>query len=79
MIRTELCDLIGIRYPIIQAGMGPYSTNRLAAAAANAGALGIISTSALVLGGAGTTFNRSGYRWGERDDIRGVKESPLSG
>ncbi|KPJ52415.1 MAG: hypothetical protein AMJ37_02940 [Dehalococcoidia bacterium DG_18] len=50
MIGTELCDLIGIRYPIIQAGMGPYSTNRLAAAAANAGALGIISTSALVLG-----------------------------
>jgi len=50
MIRTELCDLIGIRHPIIQAGMGPYSTNRLAAAAANAGALGIISTSALVLG-----------------------------
>ena len=50
MIRTEPCDLIGIRHPIIHAGMGPYSTNRLAAAAANAGALGIISTSALVLG-----------------------------
>ena len=45
MLHTELCDMLGIRYPIIQAGMGPYSTNRLAVAAADAGVLGIISTS----------------------------------
>lgn len=44
MIRTELCDLMGLKYPVIQAGMGPYSTNRLAAAAANAGALEIIKS-----------------------------------
>ncbi|UCG84345.1 MAG: nitronate monooxygenase, partial [Dehalococcoidia bacterium] len=50
MIKTELCDLIGVRHPIVQAGMGPYSTNRLAVAAANAGALGIISTSGLIMG-----------------------------
>jgi len=45
MIKTELCEMVGIKHPIIQGGMGPYSTNRLAAASANAGALGIISTS----------------------------------
>ena len=45
MIKAELCDLAEITYPIIQAGMGPYCTNNLAIAAANAGALGIISTS----------------------------------
>jgi len=50
MLRTALCDLIGTRHPIIQAGMGPYSTNRLATAVANAGGLGIISTSGLILG-----------------------------
>ena len=50
MIRTLLCDLVGIKHPIIQAGMGPYSTNRLAVAVANAGALGIISSSGLVMG-----------------------------
>ena len=44
-IRTELCDMLGIKYPIIQAGMGPFSTNRLAGVSANAGALGIVSTS----------------------------------
>jgi len=50
MLRTELCDMLGIKHPIIQAGMGPYSTNSLAAAAANAGALGLISTSGLGMG-----------------------------
>ena len=44
-LHTELCDMLGTKYPIIQAGMGPFSTNRLAAVAANAGVLGIISTS----------------------------------
>lgn len=36
MIKTELCELLGIKYPIIQAGMGPFGTNRLCIAAANA-------------------------------------------
>ncbi len=43
MVRTELCERLGIKYPIIQGGMGPYSTNRLCIAVTNAGALGIIS------------------------------------
>lgn len=50
MIKTKLCDLLGIKYPLIQAGMGPYSTNNLAIAAANAGILGIISTSGAQMG-----------------------------
>ncbi len=45
VLHTELCNMLDIKYPIIQAGMGPFSTNRLAAVAANAGVLGIISTS----------------------------------
>ncbi len=48
MIRTGLCDLVGIRHPIIQAGMGPWKTEKLAIAAANAGILGIISTSGIL-------------------------------
>ncbi len=43
MLKTWLTDITGIQYPIIQGGMGPYSTNRLCAAVANAGGLGIIS------------------------------------
>ncbi|MFW9806701.1 MAG: NAD(P)H-dependent flavin oxidoreductase [Candidatus Thorarchaeota archaeon] len=43
LIHTELCDIIGIKHPIIQGGMGPYKTESLSIAVANAGALGIIS------------------------------------
>ncbi|NPV58046.1 MAG: nitronate monooxygenase [Actinobacteria bacterium] len=44
MISTALTEMLGIRYPVIQAGMGPWNTDKLCIAAANAGALGIIST-----------------------------------
>ncbi|MGY5875194.1 MAG: nitronate monooxygenase [Candidatus Thorarchaeota archaeon] len=43
LIHTELCDLLGIKHPILQGGMGPYKTEELALAVANTGALGIIS------------------------------------
>ncbi|NVM28499.1 MAG: nitronate monooxygenase [Candidatus Helarchaeota archaeon] len=45
MIHTELCDMLNIKHPIIQAGMGPFSTKLLAIAASNAGILGLISHS----------------------------------
>jgi enoyl-[acyl-carrier protein] reductase II len=45
MLKTELCDILGIEHPIIQAGMGPFGTNKLCIAAANAGVLGLISSS----------------------------------
>jgi NAD(P)H-dependent flavin oxidoreductase YrpB (nitropropane dioxygenase family) len=47
MLRTELCDILGIKYPIIQAGMGPFSNNKLCIATANAGVLGLLSTSGI--------------------------------
>ncbi len=47
MIKSRLCDMVGIKYPIIQAGMGPFSNNNLCVAAANAGVLGLLSTSGL--------------------------------
>ena len=50
MIRTILQEKIGIKYPIIQAGMGPYSTFHLCAAAAKAGGLGNISTIGMGVG-----------------------------
>lgn len=53
MITTKLCELLGIKYPIIQAGMGPWKTEKLAIAAANAGILGIISTSGVIIEAAG--------------------------
>ncbi|MDY6964547.1 MAG: nitronate monooxygenase [Halobacteriota archaeon] len=50
MIKTEFTELVGTKYPIIQAGMGPYSTNMLARAVANAGSLGTISGVGMAIG-----------------------------
>ncbi|MBN2396863.1 MAG: nitronate monooxygenase, partial [Deltaproteobacteria bacterium] len=55
MIKSRLCDLLGIKYPIMQAGMGPFSNNNLCVAAANAGCLGLLSTSGL--------FNKHDQPW----------------
>lgn len=55
MIKSRLCDVIGIKYPIIQAGMGPFSNNNLCVASANAGVLGLLSTSGL--------FNKDDQPW----------------
>ena len=42
-IKTPLCDLLGIEYPIFQGGMAWVSEAHLAAAVSNGGGLGIIS------------------------------------
>ena len=44
--RTPLCDLFGIEYPILLAGMGGGSGPELAAAVSNAGGLGILGAAA---------------------------------
>lgn len=46
MIKTQICDLLGIKYPIIQGGMAWVATAELAAAVSNAGGLGIIGCGA---------------------------------
>lgn len=43
MIHTEICDLLGIEYPIFQGGMAWVSDASLAGAVSNAGGLGIIA------------------------------------
>jgi enoyl-[acyl-carrier protein] reductase II len=43
MIKTSICDLFGIKYPILQAPMGPFVTTKLAVAVSEAGGLGTIS------------------------------------
>jgi enoyl-[acyl-carrier protein] reductase II len=42
MIRTSLCDMLGIDHPIIQGGMAWAATAELAAAVSNGGGLGIV-------------------------------------
>jgi NAD(P)H-dependent flavin oxidoreductase YrpB (nitropropane dioxygenase family) len=49
VIKTRLTELTGIRYPIVQTGMGYVAGARLAAATARAGGLGIIGSATMTL------------------------------
>jgi NAD(P)H-dependent flavin oxidoreductase YrpB (nitropropane dioxygenase family) len=75
VLRTQLCDMLGIEYPVILAGMGPVAggitgpvaTAELVAAVSNAGGLGVI-------GGAG--FGPERLRE-EINTVRGMTDKPF--
>lgn len=46
---TRLCSLIGVRYPVVQTGMGWVAGARLVAASAEAGGLGILASATMTL------------------------------
>ena len=46
-LRTPICDLLGIEYPVVLAGMGGVSLSSLVAAVSNAGGLGVIGGATL--------------------------------
>ncbi len=48
-LTTPICDLLGIRYPIIQTGMGWVAGARLTAATSAAGGLGILASATMTL------------------------------
>lgn len=60
-MKNEICELLGIKYPIIQGGMAWIAEHNLAAAVSNAGGLGIIAA-----GNAPVEY--------VRDEIRKAKE-----
>ena len=47
LIHTDLCDALGIEYPVFLAGMMSVSGPTLAAAVSNAGGLGVIGATSL--------------------------------
>jgi len=46
-LHTPLCDLLGVRYPIVQTGMGWVAGPRLTAATSNAGGFGILASATM--------------------------------
>jgi NAD(P)H-dependent flavin oxidoreductase YrpB (nitropropane dioxygenase family) len=42
MLRTRICDLLGIEFPIVSAGMGGVATSKLVGAVSEAGGFGIL-------------------------------------
>ena len=47
LIRTPLTDLVGVRHPVVQTGMGWVAGPRLVSATANAGGLGILASATM--------------------------------
>lgn len=50
VLHTPVCGLFGIRYPIVQTGMGWVSGARLTAATSDAGGLGILAAATMTFG-----------------------------
>jgi nitronate monooxygenase len=46
-LRTKLCDILGIEYPVVLAGMGGVAGHRLVAAVSEAGGLGVIGAATM--------------------------------
>jgi NAD(P)H-dependent flavin oxidoreductase YrpB (nitropropane dioxygenase family) len=59
-LHTPICELFGVRYPVVQTGMGWVSTPELTAATSNAGGLGILAISTLTLAEADAAIARTG-------------------
>src|SRR5687768_7533823 len=49
VLRTRLCELVGIAHPVVQTGMGFVAGPGLAAAVSNAGGLGIVAAAMMGL------------------------------
>ena len=49
VLRTRLCELVGIEYPIVQTGMGWVSGARLTSATSAAGGLGILASATMTV------------------------------
>ncbi|WP_106402140.1 NAD(P)H-dependent flavin oxidoreductase [Actinocorallia populi] len=49
MIRTALTELVGVRHPVVQTGMGWVAGPKLVSAVANAGGLGILASATMTL------------------------------
>jgi nitronate monooxygenase len=47
VLKTRLCEMLGIKYPILLAGMGSTSGPSLVAAVSNAGGLGVLGAALL--------------------------------
>jgi NAD(P)H-dependent flavin oxidoreductase YrpB (nitropropane dioxygenase family) len=47
MLRTRICDLLGIEFPIVCAGMGGVARSKLAGAVSEAGGFGILGTAGI--------------------------------
>ncbi len=66
-LHTRFCELVGVRYPIVQTGMGWVAGPRLVAATAAAGGLGILASATMTLHELGAALR----------EVRGRTDAPF--
>jgi len=66
-LHTRFCDLVGVRHPIVQTGMGWVAGSRLTAATARAGGLGIIAAAPMTFEQMATAI----------DEVRAATDAPF--
>ena len=68
MLKSKICDLLGIEYPVLQGGMAWVADAALAAAVSNAGGLGIVAA-----------MNRNGEQLREEiAKVRALTDKPFA-
>src|SRR5439155_25070047 len=67
MLSTRICNLLGIRHPVVLGGMGTATNPELVAAVSNAGGLGILSV----------TFQSADHQRQEVQRIRELIDGPF--
>jgi len=78
LLKTELCDSVGIKYPIIQGAMAPYTTVKLATAVSNAGGLGTLTTAGFTFQKMGLLKEKIDHKEELRAIIREITDSTIS-
>jgi NAD(P)H-dependent flavin oxidoreductase YrpB (nitropropane dioxygenase family) len=58
-LHTPLCDLLGVRYPILNAGIGTAAVPELAAAVSNAGGFGVLGGGTMPIDALASRINRT--------------------
>src|SRR5262245_6424649 len=75
LLRTQVCDVLGITHPILQAGMASYTSPALVAAVSNAGRLGVHGTVGRDAA-AQPTRSGPGRRWSPRTALESTAHRP---
>jgi NAD(P)H-dependent flavin oxidoreductase YrpB (nitropropane dioxygenase family) len=75
-LHTVICDLFGIKYPIVQTGMGWVATAELTAATSNAGGLGILASGTLTIPETDAAIGRTLELTGEPFGVNMRGDSP---
>ena len=76
-LSTRACERFGVRYPLVQTGMGWVSGARLTAATAAAGGLGILASATMTLDELGAAIDKVASVCSAASRLRSTRSSSI--